>query len=220
MTVIVDYRLPAADFVLGRASASGASVELERLLDDDGATVAYFWTNTDSPGEFEQSLSRVPDVTAVRVVDSLTSRQFYRSTCNLPEETLVGALSRFDAAVLAAEGDDQDWSFRVSFEDGTALSDFQTYCVESAGVALELDHLYTAVESASQFGSDLTPRQRETLLAAHEGGYFDVPRQVTLVDLASELDVSDQAVSERLRRGQSKLIRTHLSPPYGTDDEE
>jgi hypothetical protein len=46
----------------------------------------------------------------------------------------------------------------------------------------------------------LTPVQRRTLVVAIEQGYFEIPRQSTLDDLAADLGVSKQAVSERLRR--------------------
>jgi len=38
----------------------------------------------------------------------------------------------------------------------------------------------------------------------------DIPGRITLVGFSDEMDVSDQAVSDRLRRGESKLIRRHL----------
>lgn len=46
----------------------------------------------------------------------------------------------------------------------------------------------------------LTTRQRETLRLAADRCYFEIPRRATLADLADELGVSDQAISERLRR--------------------
>ena len=56
-------------------------------------------------------------------------------------------------------------------------------------------------------GGDALPRkQAETLRLALETGYFDVPRDVTLQDLADELGVSDQTVSERLRRGIATVV--------------
>jgi predicted DNA binding protein len=40
-----------------------------------------------------------------------------------------------------------------------------------------------------------------------EEGYFDVPCRVTMADLAAEFDISNQAASERLRRGLSNTFR-------------
>jgi predicted DNA binding protein len=47
-------------------------------------------------------------------------------------------------------------------------------------------------------------------LLAYERGFFDIPRRATAADLAAELDVSRQAVSERLRRGYAALVETHV----------
>jgi hypothetical protein len=54
--------------------------------------------------------------------------------------------------------------------------------------------------------SGLTDRQREALRVALETGYFSVPRETSLEDLAKRLDVSDTAASQRLRRGVENLI--------------
>lgn len=39
-------------------------------------------------------------------------------------------------------------------------------------------------------------------------GYYDVPRTVTLTELADSLDVSHQGLSERLRRAHANLNRS------------
>lgn len=52
----------------------------------------------------------------------------------------------------------------------------------------------------------LTAKQREMMIAAAEMGYFEVPRQVGLESVASEIGISSQAASERLRRGQHRLF--------------
>lgn len=44
-------------------------------------------------------------------------------------------------------------------------------------------------------------------MTAIEAGYFAIARETTLVDLASTFDISDQAVSECLRRAQRNLVR-------------
>jgi predicted DNA binding protein len=44
-------------------------------------------------------------------------------------------------------------------------------------------------------------------------GYFDTPRETTLEELAVELDISRQALSERIRRGNERLLRQSLPTP-------
>ncbi|MHC3438127.1 helix-turn-helix domain-containing protein [Natrialbaceae archaeon A-gly3] len=53
---------------------------------------------------------------------------------------------------------------------------------------------------------DLTPTERETVRRAIETGYYEVPRETTLGDLATAFDVSDAAVSKTLRRAETKLL--------------
>jgi len=46
---------------------------------------------------------------------------------------------------------------------------------------------------------------------ALELGYFETPRQITLKDLAAEMDISHQALSERLRRGMRSVAAAIVS---------
>lgn len=58
---------------------------------------------------------------------------------------------------------------------------------------------------------ELTDKQREALNLAVEYGYYDQPRDATLADLASELDISKSAVSQRLRSAETKLVKHALN---------
>jgi predicted DNA binding protein len=52
----------------------------------------------------------------------------------------------------------------------------------------------------------LTERQRDYLTVAHREGYFDVPRDCTLAELAAVLDVDKSSASETIRRGVDRVI--------------
>ncbi|SDY15299.1 HTH DNA binding domain-containing protein [Halobellus clavatus] len=54
--------------------------------------------------------------------------------------------------------------------------------------------------------SGLIKKQQELLAIAYSNGYFDKPREMTLQEIAEELDISTSAASGRLRRGVKKLI--------------
>jgi predicted DNA binding protein len=71
-------------------------------------------------------------------------------------------------------------------------------------------------EPAGRYG--LTTQQYEVLATAASQGYFEVPRAVTLEELAEEFDVSHQAVSERLRRAVNALVEDTLF--VGLNDRE
>jgi len=63
-------------------------------------------------------------------------------------------------------------------------------------------------QPAGRYG--LTDAQFEALATAWERGFYTVPREVELVDIAADLGISHQALSERLRRGIDALIQDTL----------
>lgn len=210
MSVITEYTLPANDFVLGRAIQPEMRAEVERFVPDGNRVVPYFWVTVDGADHFEESLATAGSVVELQRLDEMASQYLYRGVCEPAADTLIGGLLEHDAGLLFATGDDDEWTFTLSFEDEGTVSEFQTFVVDSVGATLKLEHIYTPVGRDHRARVDLTLAQREALVTALEKGYYDIPRRITLVDLSEELDVSDQAVSERLRRGESKLIRRHL----------
>ena len=56
----------------------------------------------------------------------------------------------------------------------------------------------------------LTDRQREYLTVAHRLGYFDVPRECTLAELAETLGVDKSSASETIRRGTGRVVKQFL----------
>ncbi|EMA59456.1 helix-turn-helix domain-containing protein [Halorubrum kocurii] len=65
----------------------------------------------------------------------------------------------------------------------------------------EVDHW----ESGLLSRADIRAEQRETLNVAVERGYFETPREVTLDELADELELPRSTVSYRLRRATAEL---------------
>ncbi|QSW98988.1 helix-turn-helix domain-containing protein [Haloterrigena alkaliphila] len=114
-----------------------------------------------------------------------------------------------DGAILSVRAEASTWSVKMLFHERTSLStchslfeqyDFQVQVTRLAGI----DDLTSA-------RTPLTQTQYETICKAHELGYFDVPREITLKELAAELDVSHQALSERLRRSHAALVSAELT---------
>lgn len=81
--------------------------------------------------------------------------------------------------------------------------------LEASPLRYELESLVTSAETDSL----LTDRQREVLDAAVREGYFAVPRECTLAELADSLDVDKSTASTVLRRGEARLVKWFLSGP-------
>lgn len=54
--------------------------------------------------------------------------------------------------------------------------------------------------------SELTEKQREAVEAAVESGYYRRPRETSLGDIAEELGISPQALSQRLGNAEEKIM--------------
>ena len=60
--------------------------------------------------------------------------------------------------------------------------------------------------SEGRLGSVLTDRQREILTAAVEQGYYEVPRQATIRDIADEIGLSQATVGEHLQKIEARVL--------------
>ncbi|ELZ12593.1 bacterio-opsin activator HTH domain-containing protein [Halovivax asiaticus JCM 14624] len=94
-------------------------------------------------------------------------------------------------AELDEQPDEYEIRERTRLDPATALENLRA---ESVGT--------TVLSGARR----LTSTERETIHRAVDAGYYDVPRGVTLGDLAVEFDISDAAVSKTLRRAERKLL--------------
>ena len=82
--------------------------------------------------------------------------------------------------------------------------------IEASGFEHELVSL---VESGGDDSEEnlLTERQREVLEAAMREGYFEVPRESSLEDVADKLGVDKSTASGVLRRGEARVLKRFLT---------
>lgn len=209
MTVIAEITCPADSFLLSGTleTVPRARAELERQVPFEADLCPHVWVSGGDRSDVESALDRDETVADYALLESFESRSLYCVDWSAADSPLVREFAARDVAVLVAEGANEAWELKLRFRDAAELSTFHTESRE-AGVDLTLDRLYDPREESVQ--SQLTPVQRETLLLAYEEGYFEIPRRTTLVELGDLLDISDQSVSERLRRAQTNLMMSTI----------
>jgi len=180
--------------------------------DDDGNIHLLFWASGGDYEAFERALDDDPTVTDPRVIADTGHSRLYRVifTDEGMAQTAHPVWVRLDGTLLHSESTDNGWFVRMRFPERSALIAFQSWFDDH-----DLPFIVTGVYEADEIpetglGPKLTDIQRETLIAAYENGYFSVPRENSLVELADELGVSDSATSQRLRRGLAKLVEYDL----------
>ncbi|MFC6717358.1 helix-turn-helix domain-containing protein [Natrialbaceae archaeon GCM10025810] len=208
MSILAEFEAAASDLVLGPTleAVPSLAVEIERqyALDPD-RPVAFCWVTCADVDRLERALGHDPTVAGFELLERRGRRRLYR--IQRSDSNVIGAYRRWMAVggeLLRCRGSDARWEFEMRFPDRDSFTSYHEF-LERRGVALDLCRLSDGGRSR---GADdvLTEAQREALVLAYEEGFFDVPRETTLSEIAELLDISDQAVSERLRRGQTRLI--------------
>lgn len=149
--------------------------------------------------------------------ESQDQRWLFRIDFGRDLKLFAHLISETDGAIVTATASDRTWSLELLFEKRTAVS--RAYeLLDRYDFSVRVTRMASA-DGTGDVRSSLTETQYETVVAAYERGYFDVPREVTLRELAAELEISHQALSERLRRGQAALVGEELLDESGSTAE-
>jgi hypothetical protein len=211
MSVIVELSLPAAEFELGRILAveDGASVTLETMVPLGDRSIPFFRLR-DSTGEsFERAVSQHAAVEDIHAVNAHDGETLYALDWEISDDAFLAGVGAMEGYLLAATGTAETWVFELRFPSHDALSAFQEHCTDM-DVHVDVERIYNPTRPDAGPWYGLTPRQREVLVRAVEAGYYSIPRRISTKELAEEFDISDQAVTERLRRAIDTLVANTL----------
>ncbi|WP_323172549.1 helix-turn-helix domain-containing protein [Natrialba sp. PRR66] len=209
MSLIVEFELETP--ILRTAASAIETLRIEELYrTETGEPKLLFWAMGEEFDAFERALGADDSVDRFAELESLAERRLYsvvlseeataKLTYPVAAEHDIGIL---DIVVTGTT------VVRARVPSREALHAYREGCLErDVGFLVRRIYQEHGTETARY---DLTAHQREALLTALERGYFEVPRTVTLSELAAELDISDQALSARLRRGQANLLWNTLS---------
>ena len=211
MSTIVQGSVPSDELALHRTFQSLPELEIqcERVVKSGENTVfPVVWLRGASRTETEDALQADPTVESVNCRSAFEDESLYEMAWGDHVHLLLNILTRGEATILDAIGWRDRWHLRVLFPDREHFARTHSFA-EDHGLTFELRSIRELeTEPAGRYG--LTEGQYEALLLAAERGYFEVSRETTLEELADELDVSHQALSEQLRRGMAALIEDTL----------
>ena len=214
MSVLMSASVSAEDFLFQELLANypSGTIQLEPSVPISTEMIPYVWVTDIAPDRLEDLLLSELGVESVEIVDTTNSRTLVRLTwCDDDVGGLMASFRTTPVAMWEAVGTGDRWYFSLRFLTPDAVSRFYREC-QNKGVTVNPIRIQQdksgMAEGADKYG--LTPVQRQTLVEAFELGYFAIPRKITLVELAEMHAVSDNAISERLRRGIGSLIDSTL----------
>lgn len=212
MSLIAEFRLTGPDLVLYHARSAVPDIDVNvqhEVGTDPERPLIFFWatpTDNDDDGalaDFHDALHADGSVSNAVLLDDLGDRRLYRVQISEEHGTILyPSYVDLGAALVGLYSTPSGWRVEMRFPDRDALADFREQCA-SNDITFSLRRLYEGINADAP--EVLTDAQREAIRVALDEGYFGVPREATLADIAAELDVSTQAASERARRAVEAL---------------
>jgi len=212
MGTIVDARIPVSEFALGEtlSEVPEASFESVRIVAPGaGEVLPFLWASAPDFDELQRTMEADPSTEEVTHLVRDGDRVLYHITWRSHVRVLVNMILEEEGSLLEARLRSRVWELRILFPDKDCMSSFYEFCQEH-GVDIDIGRVNGLSNVVRHGGTRLSPEQYEALSEALAADYYSVPRGSTLVELSERLDVSHQAVSERLRRGHHALIEATL----------
>lgn len=219
MSVIAVVDVHPDSFELGRilGVSSDAGVELDRVVPLGDSIIPLVWVYGTEGEALEQRVMKHPSVERFEVREVHDDRRLIAIDWRASRDLLIQGVTEVGAQVLAGTGSGSAWRFDLRFPDREALGEFQEFC-DNGDIDFEVLRINNPSQPDSGPWYGLSEPQREAMELAHREGYFEIPRRISTKELGARLGISDQAVTERLRRGTSRLLDNTLSMgPMGDD---
>ena len=189
-------------------------VEAERIAAHGTEwTMPCLWVADAEFDAVDDALENDPTVDEVVETATFDDVKYYQVEWTDPVIERINSYLDQEASLLQASANSEGWRVQIRFATRDQFDAFRER-LSDEGHQFRLLQLTEPGAPRQSFG-EVTPDQREALVTAKERGYYRVPREITARELADELDMSHQSLSELLRRGTETLIKTTLT----TEDE-
>lgn len=222
MSIIAEFSVKSDDLALNHTLTATPQmvVEIEQVVATmEDRIMPYFWVSGGDHAEFADAFQDDESVTNITAIDEVEGARLYRAEWTENVETIIYAYVDLGATLMQAVGKAETWDLRMRFDGQDSLSEFQEYCNER-DISFELNRVQEQEQPMASAQYDLTPTQRETLVTALEAGYYEVPRAVTMRELAEQMGVSQQTLSNRFRAAYKNLVTSTLTIGHPDEDNE
>ncbi|WP_276258775.1 helix-turn-helix domain-containing protein [Haloglomus litoreum] len=181
-----------------------ASLRLLTGVPMDDRTLELGETRGEDPRAVVEAIRKQPDVRSLELLycDEERSLSRYETEDQALFEFLGGSSLLPEFPLVVEDG-------VMSFAITASRADFEAFGdrLDASGLRYELQ---SVVHRDDSDGGPLTDRQLECLTVAWRMGYFEVPRDCSLAEVADALDVDTSTVSETIRRGTARVLERFL----------
>ncbi|WP_136688960.1 helix-turn-helix domain-containing protein [Halorhabdus amylolytica] len=221
-TIIAELDVASSRVVLGPTLASDLDVTVyaERLpVSHEDSTWFHVTVLAADFGAFEDALESDPTVADSEVFAAYGDRRTYRLTIAPDVPVMTEHVASFGDELLDLRSTDDGWRVRIRTTDRASIRAFLEFCADQ-DIDCRLARVFEASEPVGEMPVPVERDAFEILAAAFETGYFEVPRETSLAELAEHFGVSESTMSVRLRRALGHVVGSLVSGDASTDSSE
>jgi len=207
-TIIAELDVTSPRVVLGPTLAGDLDVTVyaERLpVSHEGSTWFHVTVLTADFESFEDALGTDPTVADSEVFAAYGDRRTYRLTIAPDVPVMTEHVASFGDELLDLRSTDAGWRVRIRTTDRESIRSFWTFCEEQE-IECRIERVFEARQPVGEMAVPVERDAFELLEAAYDAGYFEVPRETSLADLAERFGVSESTMSVRLRRALGHVV--------------
>lgn len=210
--LIASFSIPPESLALAETSEAlpDIDVEAERIAAHSMEwTMPCLWVGHSDFDAVDEQLRADSSVSEMIDTDYVGNEAYYQVDWSDEVKHRLNSYIDKSGSLLEAHFNDGRWTIVLRF---VSRDQFDTFCdhLQEQGHSFSLLSV-SETESPREGYRGLTPTQRDALVAAATHGYFGVPRETTIEELAADLDTSHQTLSEVLRRGVENLVYSTLT---------
>lgn len=208
MTVLAEVLIPTDAFGLGPVfdEFPDAQVEFERVVPLEKQCPTLLRVDGFNDSDVQSTLQQSDCLDVIQNLTDISNERLYVVRLTTDSSPVLEVLTETDVHILNIIGRSDSSEFRARFATHDELIEFNQH-LTGKGIPVTLQRLYN---SDPEHLSSISDKQREAVRLALRQGYFEIPRQCTIEELAHSVGVSDSAFSQRLRRGISACVRMCL----------
>ncbi|RBI59698.1 bacterio-opsin activator [halophilic archaeon] len=213
MTIIAEFNVSVDGFALPETlpAVTGVTLEFQRNVTHSQEWVMPFFIvdgTDDGLTDFKERIGDDQTVEEAMVVNEFDGALLYQVQWSEDIRDMINAIFDRAGTLVEAVAAQEMWHLKARFGQHDSISKLSSY-FEKASSNLQLKRIYVERELRQQ-EYNVTPEQREALITALKRGYYAVPREAKQKEIAAELGISENALSERLRRGTTRLVKSTL----------
>jgi predicted DNA binding protein len=169
----------------------------------------FFWVEASDFDAVETAFEADHTVESFTSIAGSDSRRTYRIQYSDGAKLISPSVVETGGLVLESRSHANGWILELQLESHETLEELSDFA-DRQSIQFDVRELRQEDDTETDREFGLTERQAEALVNAHLHGYYDDPRETSLEEIATFLDISQTAVSGRLRRGSARLIEEVL----------